>query len=460
METIEMETTWWQGESQINIDDLLKTEISLVASMFSSKELFTKITTLISAEDFTFIVTRMIFEYLVKHANEVDFYANENETINIARYMGAYEDIFIDATIKILTMNPSKNIDLDLAELLDFSKKRQELWNQDSNQTNRHSKIIIEDKYGEYIAVYFDGIIESIYATYIFHLPNELCDTFKYTFEKIIPYVQKEDYNFTMNIDENTPETVESFMLSKDISKIKKLKKLLAWGRKNNLKESQFSQNRGELQSKIMLSLDNRNLKYIPDEFCEFLPRVLILSLLNNNLKTIPKNINLLRNCILLGLCDNCIEFLPKSLYELKSLSILCLHGNRLQEISHEVSNFTKLKKLSLSNNPIKTLPPTIAKLTNLVEIDIENTLIDESSLDFITLENIESICFDDRLLPYFIKNFHRLKNINTINLTHSEYKKDDEAISSLGLKFDDNTWMEDKDYQGHGCVKLKKQEI
>jgi len=95
----------------------------------------------------------------------------------------------------------------------------------------------------------------------MFHLPDELCDTFKYTFEKIMPYTQEEDYNLTMKIDENNPKTVESFKLSKDISKIKKLKKLLAWGRKNNLKESLFSQNRGELQSKIMLSLDNQNLK-------------------------------------------------------------------------------------------------------------------------------------------------------------------------------------------------------
>jgi hypothetical protein len=323
METIEIETTWWQGESQININDLRKIEISLVASMFSSKELFTKITTLISAEDFTFIVTRMIFEYLVEYANDVDFYANENETINIARYMGAYENIFIKATIRILMTKSSRNIDLDLAELLDFSKKRQELWNQDSNHANRYSEIVIEDKYGEYIAVYFDGIIESIYATYMFRLPNELCDTFKYTFEKIIPYVQKEDYNLTMKIDENSPETVESFMLSKDISKIKKLKKLLAWGRKNNLKESLFSQNRGELQNKFMLSLNNQNLKYIPNEFCELLHLTLTLSLSGNNLKTIPKNINLLKNCISLELCNNCIEFLPKSLYELKSLSIV-----------------------------------------------------------------------------------------------------------------------------------------
>lgn len=57
-ETIKKETTCWQEQSQINIKDLCKIEISIIASMFHSPELFSKITELINEENFTFMVNK------------------------------------------------------------------------------------------------------------------------------------------------------------------------------------------------------------------------------------------------------------------------------------------------------------------------------------------------------------------------------------------------------------------
>jgi hypothetical protein len=455
-ETIEIETNWWQGESKINIDDLCKIEISIISCMFHSKELFSKITNSITVNDLTFIVTKKLFEHLKTYSNEVDFFNNEDERINIAGDIYAFENIFATTTLRILDSKPSQNIDLDIIELLDFSNKRKEIISQPSHNGKHYSNIVIEDEFGHYTAVYYNGIIKDIFTSYLFHLPEELCDTFKYTFEKIIPFVQQENFSLTMEINENDPQDIRAFVLSKNLSKIAKLDTLIQWGKNNNFKQSLFPRNRGHLLNSIIFELDNQNIEYIPNEFCEMLQQVRFLSLLHNKIQSIPENISLLRNCIFLGLCNNKINFLPNNLFKLAKLSTLCLHGNMLKEIPSEIGNLVELQNLTLSNNSIKYLPSTVSKLTKLKELDIENTLIDESSLKHLNLENIEKISFDDKLLPYFIKHFDKLKNINSINLSHSEYKIDNPIFSSITLKMDTENWMEEKDYKGHGCTVLK----
>ena len=456
-ETIKKETTCWQEQSQINIKDLCKIEISIIASMFHSPELFSKITELINEENFTFMVNKKIFKYLRSYSNEVDFYRNEDEKINIAREIYIFENIFVTTTLRILDSIPSQNIDLDLAEFLDFNKKRLEVFEKNSDSGNYDLNIVIEDEYGECIALYYNGIIKEIETIYIFNLPDELCDTFKYTFENIIQYTQKENFNLTMEINENDPKDIRAFILTKEINKIEKIEKLIKWGKENQLKQSLFPRNRGNLLNVIIFKLDYQNLENIPDEFCEALHQVRVLSLRNNKIKKIPQNINLLKNCVFLGLGNNQIEFLPNTLFQLTKLSILCLHGNKLKKIPDAISNLVELKSLTLSNNSITNFPSTISHLANLKELDIENTLIDESSLKYIHLENIEKISFDDRLLPYLIENFHLLKKINTINLNHSKYKIDNPIFSSLKLNIETENWMEDQDYNGNGCIVLKR---
>ena len=62
--------------------------------MFHSKELFSKITSSITVEDLTFLVTKKLFEHLKTYSNEVDFFYNEDERINIAGDIYAFENIF------------------------------------------------------------------------------------------------------------------------------------------------------------------------------------------------------------------------------------------------------------------------------------------------------------------------------------------------------------------------------
>lgn len=459
LDAADMETNWWQGESQININDLCKIEILILSSMFHSKELFSKITNLITAEDLTFLVTKKLFEHLKIYSNEVDFFDNEDEKINIAGDMYAFENISIRTTLKILDSKPSQNIDLDLIELLNFSNKRKEIFSQLSNDGKSYSNIVIEDEFGHYTAVYYNGIIKEIFTSYLFHLPEELCDTFKYTFEKIIPYANQENFSLTMEINKNNSQDVRAFVLTKNISKISKLYTLIQWSKSNKFKQSLFPENRGHLLNTVRFELVNQNLEHIPNEFCEILQNVRVLNLSHNKIQVIPENINFLKCCFALRLCDNKIKFLPNNLFQLTDLSMLTLHGNMIEEIPDEIGNLVKLQYLTLSNNPVRFLPATINKLIKLETLDIENTLIEEVSLEYINLENIKKISFDDKFLPYFIEHFHLLKNIDTVNLSHSEYKIDNPIFKtlSLTLHLEIKDWMKEEDFKGHGCVVLKK---
>ncbi|MBE0515439.1 hypothetical protein [Sulfurimonas sp.] len=466
---ITIDASCWQKESQIDIIHLRDIEFRIIASMYKSKENFEKITSKIKADDFTFTVNKKIFEYLAFYAKEDSFFGDDSKKTKIALNILDIFNVSHRTTLKILdnlTMHlddigfiipdeVDKKLDLDIFELLDFSKKRQEIISQNSDDKKAYFDIEIEDEYGFYVATYFNGIVMNIETTYIFHLPDELCDTFEYTNKNILTYVQTDNYEVSMKINEDDPEDLQAICLKKNIDKIEQVQRLIQWADKYKIDHIKFSRIGGFIhQCNVIEGFENCNLEEIPKELFEIKKNSFLLEFKNNKIKSLPDGIGISK-CNILVLCNNEIEEFPKSVYELKELDTLCLHGNKIKSLPDDMDNLTKLKHLSISNNPIKKLPASIANITTLKELDIENTLIDENSLEYLHVENLEKISFDDRLLPWFIKNFHRLKNIDTINLVHSKYSEFDDEISTLGLDIDTDSWMDEKDYLGMGCIML-----
>lgn len=449
----------WCRQTQIEIIHLQNIEFSIIARMFSSKDFFEKVSNQLHSADFTFIVTQEIFKYLVFYANKNQFFGDDSQKQKIAMDIANIYNIHPASTLRILN---SKELATDIVEILDFSKKRQEIFSQNKEDKKLQGILKIVDKYGEYVGIYYNGMIQTIQTSYIFHLPEEFCDTFEYTVQNFIPLIKNEECKLTMELNEDcdedfTYEDVEAIVLTKDITQIIQMENVMKWADKNSINHIKIPRNRGKmLEYCVMEDLEECNIKDIPEELFEIKKGYLMLNLSNNKIKVIPENISNIR-CLLLMFCDNQIESLPKGLFEVRDLGTLCLHGNKLVELSEDINKLQQLKYLSISNNPIKQLPKSISRIATLKEIAIENTLIDENSLEFLHLENFEKISFDDRLLPYFLKNFHRLINIDTINLSHSEYKENDEMVKLFGINIDNETWMEDKDYQGHGCVLINK---
>ena len=469
-----IETNWWQGESQTDISYLKDLELGLIAYMYKSKELFEKIISEISTEDFTFSVAKNIYEYLVFYAKQECYFDDDSKKNEIA--MNIYEIYNIDplSTLKILnddckyhrnfndTINQKKenDINLDIFELIDFSKKRKDMINKSLDDEKDYVNIMIEDEYGFYHASYCNGIIMEIKTTYLFHLPKELCDTFKYTFKKMMNYIQTDNYDITMQINKEDSEDIQSFNLRKNIDKIEKVEKLISWANDNQINPVTFPRNRGALWEYTVIEVfDESNLIDIPSELFEIKKGSFSFNFLNNKIKSIPNGISNSK-CNMLMLCYNKISEFPTSLYELEKLSTLCLHANQLKSLPKDIDKMKNLTHLTISNNPILNLPSNISNINTLEVLDMENTLIKANSLRFLQFENLERFSFNDTLLPYLIENLHRLKKIDTINLTHSKYTKDDEIIKSLGLEYANITWMEEKDDKGDGCVLLSKTKL
>ncbi|MDD3834373.1 MAG: hypothetical protein PHS42_02765 [Sulfurimonas sp.] len=466
---ITIDTSCWQKESQIDIIHLRDIEFRIIASMYKSKELFEKITSQIKADDFTFTVNKKIYEYLPFYAKEDSFFGDDEKKTKIALNILDIYNINHRTTLKILKNDNNhlydigiiipneadKKLDIDIFELLDFSKKRQEIISQNSDDEKAYFGIEIEDEYGFYVATYLHGIVINIETTYIFHLPDELCDTFEYTNKNILTYVQTDNYEVSMKINEDDPENLQAICLKKNIDKIEQVQRLIQWADKYKIDHIKFSRIKGFVrQCNIFESFNNRALEEIPKEFFEIKKNSSFLDFTNNKIKSLPNGIGS-SECNILMLCNNEIEEFPKSVYELKELDTLCLHGNKIKSLPDDMDNLTKLETFTISNNPIDKLPKNISNIDTLKKLDIENTNIDEESLEHLQLENLEKISFDDRLLPWFIKNFHRLKNINTINLVHSDYSEFDDEISTLGLEIDTESCIDENDYQGHGCIIL-----
>lgn len=449
-------------QSQIDIKHLCEIEQSVILNMFHSKEHFNEIIQKLDADDFTFVVHNKVFEHLKEYANKVEFFGVEKEIVRIAADLLKHiEGLTI---IKLLNKkNYSKNLASDIDEIIAFSKYRKSVIEQNiKDGTVPTQKIEINDEYGKYIAIYFNYVIKHIYTTYIFHLPDELCDVFKQTLDNLSLCAQKEDHKLSVSYirDKETklPTQLQGFTLNKNISKIEKAEKLIEWATYLNISNIDFPRNRRFLSEYMFfLNLDNNNITYIPDDLFDLIRNSLFIDLSDNKLKALPKNISNLNVCKALMLCNNNITSLNDELFEMQLLSTLCLHNNKLTKIPNKIQDLINLETLTISNNDIKRLPSGISKLKKLNKLDIENTLIKEDTLKYINLEQIEKISFDDDLLPYFVKNFHKLKNINTINLVHSKYTQEDGIISLLNLTYDDEKLIKDNDYKGKGCIVLSK---
>lgn len=469
--TITIESQNWQSQPQIGIIHLRDIEFRIIASMYKSKELFNKITSQIKSNDFTFIVNKKIYEYLLFYAQKENFFGDNSKKTIIALNIFDIYNVNHHTTLKILnnlTMHfddigfkipeaADEKIDLDIFELLDFSKKRQEIISQNIEDKKAYLDIEIEDEYGFYVATYLNGIVVKIETTYIFHLPDELCDTFEYTNEKILSYIQIDNHKVSLITNEDDLEDLQAIFLKKNIDKIEQVEKLIQWADKYKIEHMKFPRTKGYIhQCNVFEVFENCDLEEIPKELFEIKKNSFSLNFINNKIKSLPSEIGNSK-CNSLLLCNNEFEDFPKSVYELKELSTLCLHSNKIKSLPDDMDNLTKLDKLTISNNPIKKLPISISNMTSLKKLVIENTQIDEYSLENIHLENLEEISFDDKIFPWFLKNFHKLKNIEIINLVHSDYSEFDDEISALELEIDTDSWMDEKDYLGNGCIKLSR---
>lgn len=221
-------SSWWHSGSYIDMTHLCQLERTLLATAFSSQTLFETISSRVSTEDFTFVIHQMIFDELLKNSGDVGFFGSNERKAKIARHINSATRLLRFSVYHTLDEVPSKKLEADMFELLDFSRHKREVIKDAPLGRSESVEIVIEDVCGEHIAEFVNGVVTKVDTIDSFKLPPELCDTFSLTIDKILPYIGHNDYDMSLTFKDDSDEIVERIFFKKEIHKIEYTDKLVS----------------------------------------------------------------------------------------------------------------------------------------------------------------------------------------------------------------------------------------
>ncbi len=481
--SISVESKDVRNHINVDVQNLREIEQGILNYMLLSNANFLDIKLKLSEDDFTFLIHKIIFKYLV--VLEEMFLSNDfhgvtdlNSKLDIfAGILNEKQNIRIASTLDILSQTPSMYIERDL-EIINANSMEKEIALA-SGKVERSATI--ETKDGMTWLNFIDDRLISVGTTNIAKLPTEVYNSFSDTLNSLSYLdLQNEENEATMTFygDPNNPDGIESFHLKKDVIALQWFDDICKWADKYDLDEDTFPRDKYKLQDLLtlnisnkgiselpkeigyltnlrMLIVDDNNIKKIPNELYQ-LKSLGLLSFLKNEISYISEEIINLKGLLLFAACHNNITELPISFYNLNELETLCLHGNKITVIPSEIGNLSSLKSLTISNNDIKVLPQSISKLEKLESLDIENTQIPNIPMDLLKLRKLNKLSINDDLLPFIAKNIQYL-NVDTINLSASDFQESSQIIRELNCKTNTVSWVEDRDKEDNGCVQLSK---
>jgi hypothetical protein len=448
-------------QTHFSVKYLLKLEQRIIASMFESKNDYVNIRSQCYEEDFTFSDHQFLFEYLTMcdYDDIRNIRASENvKTVLMSIFEEVSSSVCIETMFNAIESDASVEIECDIAKLLIYSNEKTiALMPFEEGEDIRKIYIKIVQKEGDYTALYQRDRLCEIWMSNYKGFPSEFCDTYKETFDNLVPLMQDIQNNPSSLIPgESSPFDSMWVIINKDIHSNEAIERLIQWADENVIDESLFPRTKELLSSHSMVELENLALKNIPAELLSLF--LVSLNIKNNQITELPEGNWHKYYFWSLIACNNHLITLPKSFFEAKGIKLLCLHGNRFESLPEELGNFTELLTLSLSNNPISTLPDTLRNLSKLKTLDLENTSIDTFPEWIFEFANLHGFSCDDKHLPFLLENPEFIKQFDTINLFHSEYAIDHDLIRSSGLEIEYEGWIDPNDLQGHGCIMLKRE--
>lgn len=454
--------TLYYGEDKTTITNIIHLrdiEMSILNYMLLSVENWIEITSKLNIDYFTFAPNRRIFHTLnnIKISQKIlDFMKKKYSYWVLKENKELYIDLNFASASFILDSKASSNIELDLFELEEYYKAKNEVF---QNDDGIFFTVKINYPIGDTTATFKDNRLIDVVTSNLKDLPIEIEDTFKSSLDNLMSNFNKEDTLLNLSIDEET-ELPNGFLLKKEIKKLEKIDKFKDWVKQNHLENLPVFNISFNLIILPILEIENQNIKSLPNEI-DILEDLFMLNLKDNDLTTLPIELSNIKNLIILMVCNNKIKQIPEFIYVMKQLSTICLHGNGLLDINEDIGNLENLKTLTLSKNKIKTLPKNISKLLKLEDLAIENNPdLENIDLDILKLPNLKEFCVDDRFLSFIVSNKTLFSKIKYINLKYSNYKPSDELINQLDFEIVDNDWQEEDKDKYFGAICLSTNEI
>ena len=205
----------------VEVSKLREIEQNILNYMLLSPENFSKIKSLISVNDFTFLVHQLIFERLMPLEDmllERNYYQADKIGLMIeviAQLLEEKENIKSASTLHILSQTPSANIEKDLEIINHYAMEKEIAINSSGIEVNGS----IETVDGTVWFNFIEGRLVHVETSNITKLPHELCDTFDDTMKEISKLnLQTGDNELKVSFygDMDEPDGIASLYLRKD----------------------------------------------------------------------------------------------------------------------------------------------------------------------------------------------------------------------------------------------------
>lgn len=182
------------------------------------------------------------------------------------------------------------------------------------------------------------------------------------------------------------------------------------------------------------LDLSSRQLRRLPTSVCVF-DELVKLYLSDNKLRSLPMELQGLRNLQLLALDFNCFEDFPEAICQLPQLNILYLGSNRLYSLPSELSKLKELNTLWLETNCLTVFPKVICELSNLKTLHLGYNQIRSLPEELRQLQELRSIWLAGNQLTEFPPVLLEMHCLAVIDVDRNKIRYFPSLLHMQGLK-------------------------
>lgn len=182
------------------------------------------------------------------------------------------------------------------------------------------------------------------------------------------------------------------------------------------------------------LDLSSRQLRRLPTSVCVF-DELVKLYLSDNKLRSLPMELQGLRNLQLLALDFNSFEDFPEAICKLPQLNILYLGSNRLYSLPLELSKLKELNTLWLETNCLTVFPKVICELSNLKTLHLGYNQIRSLPEELRQLQELRSIWLAGNQLTEFPPVLLEMHCLAVIDVDRNKIRYFPSLLHMQGLK-------------------------
>lgn len=222
--------------------------------------------------------------------------------------------------------------------------------------------------------------------------------------------------------------------LSKNVKKLKKLKKLYVIDFKNNNIDS-LPEEISSFRNLMYFKSSGNPLKKLPESF-GLTPTIKSLILHHIQLDSLPSNFNHLESLMELEIQINNSETfnIKNSLSGLYNLRSLMIYKNNLESFPSGLNRNTKLKKVLIINSGLTQLDSSFAKMEDLKTLILDENKFKKFPKEVFALKTLQELSFRKNQLTSLPEEITKIKGLKILDLSGNNIPKSEIEIAKILL--------------------------